>query len=166
MTTVITLTVDEVRVCTLIALERWILKKDSIDRPGYATGKRFGALEHELLANIRANVAEYAVSKYHGLPWTFPWYPNDEHQRRKAHPDVGTNIEVRTVRTRDSIAVWQKDVTKNAVIVAAKVTDDDYFTTVEIYGWFRAKDANRIEWREPQIAGWRIPLSEFKEGLN
>lgn len=166
MSTIITLTLDEVRVCTLIALERWLLKKDSIDRPGYAMGKRFGALEHELLANIRANVAEYAVSKHHGLPWTFPWYPNEEHPRRKNHPDVGTNLEVRTVRTKTEIPVWPKDVTKDAIIIGCKVLDDDYFTQVEIYGWFRAKDAKSSDNRDPRIGGWRIPLSAFKEGTN
>lgn len=166
MTTTITLTIEEVRVCTLIAMERWFTKKDSIDRPGYAMGKRFGALEHELLANIRANVAEYAVSKHHGLPWTFPWYPNEEHPRRKNHPDVGVNLEVRTVRTKTEIAVWPKDVTKDAIIIAAKVTDDDYFTTVDIYGWYRAKDAKSVANRDPRIGGWRIPLSSFKEGTS
>lgn len=164
MPVVVQLTVEEVRVCTQIAVERWLLKKDSIDRPNYAIGKRFGALEHELLANIRANVAEYAVAKYYELPWTFPWYPNDEHKKRKNHPDVGHNLEVRTVRTKTSIPIWSKDVVKDAVIIAAKVIDNDYFTQVEIYGWYPAKQAQKLEWRDPAIGGHRIPLNEFMEG--
>jgi hypothetical protein len=164
MSVIVQLELEEVRVCTMIAMERWILKKGSIDKPNYAAGKRFGALEHELLANIRANVAEYAVAKYYELPWTFPWYPNGEHKKRKDHPDVGTNLEVRTVRTQTSIPVWSKDVAKNAIIIGCKVLDDDYFTQVEIYGWFPANSANRLEWRDPKIGGHRIPIAEFREG--
>lgn len=127
-------------------------------------GKRFGALEHELLANIRANVAEYAVSKYYALPWTMPWYPNEEHKNRKDHPDVGSNIEVRVVRTKPAIAIWEKDINKDAVIIGCKVLDDDYFTQVEIYGWYRAREAKRVEWFDKPINGYRIPITEFKEG--
>lgn len=164
MSVIVQLTADEVRICTMIAMERWILKKDSVDRPGYATGKRFGALEHELLANIRANVAEYAVAKYYELPWTFPWYPLDQHKKRKDHPDVGANLEVRTVRTQDAIPVWPKDVAKDAMIIGCKVLDTDYFTQVEIYGYYPAREANKMEWRDPRIGGHRIPLSAFREG--
>lgn len=164
MSIIVELSTEEVRVCTLIALERWLLKKDSRDSATYAVGKNFKMLEHELLANIRANIAEYAVSKHHGLPWSFPWYPNDQHKKRKDHPDVGHNLEVRTVRTADGIAVWEKDVAKKAIIIGTKVIDTEYFTQVEIYGWYPADKANKSEWRDPRLGCHRIPLNKFMDG--
>lgn len=160
----VTLTEAEIRVCTQPAVERWLLKRKATDKPGYAAGKASGKLQHELLANITANIAEYAVAKQFKQPWNFPWYMEDEHRHRKDHPDVGTNIEVRTVRTQNAIPIWQKDITKQAIIAAAKVTDTDYFSTIDIYGFYKATEARRDDWRDDFINGWRIPLTEFTHG--
>jgi hypothetical protein len=45
---IVPLTQAEVRVCTLLAVERWLTKFGSEDRPNYAAGKRFGKLEPEI----------------------------------------------------------------------------------------------------------------------
>ena len=160
MSTIVTLTTSEVRICTMLGMERWFEKKGSQDRPGYAIGKAAGALEHELLANVRANVAEYAVAKHFAQPWTVPWYPNEEHKQRKDHPDVGRNIEVRVVRTKNAVPVWDKDINKQAIIVGCKVIDDEHFTEVEIFGWFPAIEAQRPEWLD-KLGAYRIPIGEF-----
>jgi len=146
----------------MIAVERWLLKKESKDRPNYAAGKTAGLLEHDLLANIRANVVEYSAAKLYGVTWTFPWYPNEQHPRRKDHPDIHTNVEVRAVRTRTEIPVWQKDVDKKAIICGGKVLDDTYFSEVEIYGHIPARDAVRQEWFDTQSNCWRVPINELK----
>jgi hypothetical protein len=159
--TLITLTREEVRVCSQIALERWLTKQTSKDRPNYASGKEAGKLEHDLLAGIRANVSEYAVAKHLNVAWSFPWYPNEDHPKRKDLPDVGTRTEVRTVRTRNEIPVWSKDVEKQAVIVGTKILDPDYFTKVEIYGLIAASAATRNDWWSPEINGWRVPITEL-----
>jgi hypothetical protein len=159
--TIVELSEAEVRVCTLIASERWLAKRWSVDRPNYATGKSKGYLEHELLSNIRANVCEYAVSKLYVLPWTFPWYPNSEHPRRKDHPDVGQKVEVRSIRTRDAVPVWSKDVDKQAIIVAAKVLEDDYFSQVEVYGHIPVSICQRDDWFSSSEGCWRVPLDAF-----
>lgn len=104
---IVTLTKDEVRVCANLAVERWLAKMGSVDRPNYAAGKRLGKLEPEINANIRANVAEWAVARTYNMQWSVPWYPNELHGQRKDIPDVG-DVEVRTVRTRDSIPFWKK----------------------------------------------------------
>jgi hypothetical protein len=162
MTALVTLTKDEIRVCSQVALERWLTKQNSQDQPNYAKGKALGHLEHELLATIRANVSEYAVARLYELPWTFPWYPNDQHPKRRDHPDVGTRTEVRTLRTRDRIPVWQKDIDKNAVIVATRVTNTN-FSEVEIYGWRQARDCQQPEWFEHASNAWRVPLDAFTD---
>jgi hypothetical protein len=157
---IVHLTKDEVRVCTLLAVERWLTKFGSIDRPNYAYGKQTGRLEPEINANIRANVAEWAVAKMYNLQWSVPWYPNELHKARKDIPDVG-NVEIRTVRTRDSIPFWRKDINKK--IVGVKVLDEEYYSSVHIYGSFNANDYMKPEYADAQIDGWRVPVSEIKE---
>jgi hypothetical protein len=154
------LTKDELRMCTDIAVNRWLVKFGSTDRPNYAQGKKDGRLEHELTANVRTIVAEYAVAKLTNKPFNLPWYPNEMHPHRKDLPDVGGNMEVRTVRTYDEVPIWRKDSGK--AIVGCKVTDDEYFTEVEIYGWVMADDIiNNDTYADSYIGGWRYPLSSL-----
>jgi hypothetical protein len=149
----------EVRVCVDLAVSRWLIKKNSIDRPNYAKGKELGLLEHELLANIRANVSEYAVSKYLGFTWTTPFYLNSEHKRRMDHPDVGMDIEVRTLRTRHEVPVWRKDIAKDAFVVATSLQDPNYYTSVDILGYLEAAEVeNHPEWHSAFDDSYRVPV--------
>jgi hypothetical protein len=167
MEKIVELTKDEIRICAQLGMERWLLKWGSIDRPNYAEGKRQGWLEFELNANIRANVAEYAVAKLYKMPWNVPWYTNEEHKNRINHPDVGNNLEVRCVRTKDAIPVWSKDVNKNAIIVGTRIHDLEYFSSVEIYGWLPVAECQKDEWWSQEKSGncWRVPIEEFRDSI-
>jgi hypothetical protein len=156
---IVTLSKDEVRVCTLLAVERWLTKFGSIDKPNYAAGKRLGKLEPEINANIRANVAEWAVAKTYNLQWSVPWYPNEYHKQRKNISDVG-DLEIRTVRTQDSIPFWKKDLGRT--IVGVKVLDEEYYSQVEIYGSFKANDYMNDEYYKADIEGWRVPIEQIR----
>jgi hypothetical protein len=154
------ITKDELRICTQLATERWLMKFGSTDQPNYDAGKKDGRLEHELLATVRTIVAEWAVAKATNKVYSLPWYPNELHPYRKHLPDVGGNIEVRTVRTQDAVALWKKDAGK--AIAACKVTDSEYFTTVEVYGWVMADDViGKPEFEDSYIGGWRYPLTSM-----
>ena len=155
MSVLLQLTQAEVRVCTILAVERWLTKFGSEDRPNYSAGKRFGKLEPEINANIRANVAEWAVARHYNLGWKVPWYPNDLHKLRKNIPDVG-DLEVRTVRTQPAIPFWKKDAGRT--VVGAKILDEEYFSIVEIYGKFQADDFMIDTFADPSIEGWRVPV--------
>lgn len=155
MSVLLQLTQAEVRVCTILAVERWLTKFGSEDRPNYSAGKRFGKLEPEINANIRANVAEWAVARHYNLGWNVPWYPNDLHKLRKNIPDVG-ELEVRTVRTQPAIPFWKKDAGRT--VVGAKILDEEYFSIVEIYGKFQADDFMIDTFADPSIEGWRVPV--------
>lgn len=155
---IVHLSKDEVRICTLLAVERWLTKFGSVDRPNYAAGKKLGRLEPEINANIRANVAEWAVARTYNLQWSVPWYPNEYHKQRKDISDVG-NLEVRTVRTQDSIPFWRKDVGK--IIVGVKVLDEEYYSQVEIYGSFSADYYMNDAYFKADIDGWRVPIQEI-----
>jgi len=154
------MTKDEVRVCTMLGVERWLMKFDSTDRPNYEAGKKDGRLEPELNANIRTIVAEWAVAKATNKVYSLPWYPNELHPHRKHLPDVGGNMEIRTVRTQDAVAIWKKDAGK--AIVACRVTDSEYFRDVEVYGWIMADDViGKPEYEDAYIGGWRFPLTSM-----
>jgi hypothetical protein len=150
------MTVDEVRLCTMLATERWLTKINSVDRPNYAKGKAEGRLEHELLATIRANICEWAVAKHYNVSWNVPWYPNDMHPQRKHIADIGKNGEVRSIRTQTSIPFWEKD--KGKYIFGAKVIDAHNYTTVEIYHYFIADDYMLPEYYDNQTMGYRVPV--------
>ena len=161
MALIVTLDKDEVRVATILAVERWLAKFGSTDKPNYAKGKIDGKLEHELLSNIRANVCEWAVAKQYNQSWNVPWYPNSLHPQRKALADVGVNYEVRSIRTQTSIPFWQKDI--NNYIFGAKVLDTEYYSEVEVYGHISPTNYMTDEWYDSYIEGWRVPVEQFKE---
>ena len=156
---IVKLSQSEVRVCTTLGVERWLTKFGSEDRPNYAEGKRNGRLEPELMANIRANVSEWAVAKQYNLSRNVPWYPNELHGRRKDIPDVG-NFEVRTVRTQNAIPFWQKDAGR--IVFGTKILDEEYFSEVEVYGWFEADKFMNNEFFDPTISGWRVPIDRLQ----
>ena len=158
MAIIVQLSQEEVRVCSLLGLERWLTKFGSQDRPNYAAGKRFGKLEPELLANIRSNVSEWAVAKQYNLSWNVPWYPNELHKARKNISDVG-DFEVRTVRTQPAIPFWKKDAGR--IVYGTKILDEDYYSMVEIYGWFEADKFMIDQYADVSIDGWRVPVGEL-----
>lgn len=157
---IVELTKDQVRVCTMLAVEKWLQKWESTDKPNYAEGKRQGYLEHDLNASIRANVCECAVSVHYNTTWNVPFWPNELHARRNALPDVGAKTEVRNVRTQDSIPFWKKDGGK--IIVGTKVLDEDHYSKIEIYGHINADDYMLDKYWDKNINGWRVPVQEFR----
>ena len=158
---IVKLSQEEVRICTMLATERWLAKFGSTDKPNYAQGKADGKLEHELLSNVRANVCEWAVAKQYNQSWNVPWYTNSLHPQRKSLADVGANYEVRSVRTQTSIPFWEKDI--NNYIFGAKVLDSDYYSEIEIYRHIVPTDYMTDEWYDSYIEGWRVPVELFKE---
>ena len=156
---IIQLNKDEVRVCTLLAVERWLAKFGSTDQPNYAQGKADGKLEPEINANIRANVCEWAVAKHYNMSWNVPYYPNALHKKRHSLPDVGENVEVRSIRTQDSIPFWAKD--KGKIIIGTKCLDTEYYSEVEIFGVAYPEEFIKPEYYDSYINGWRIPVSGF-----
>lgn len=157
---IISLSKEEVRLCADMALNRWMMKWGSTDRPNYA-GENKAKLEPEIAANVRAIVAEYAVAKHYRLPHVVPFYPNNEHYYRKDIPDVLNNIEVRTVRTRDAVPVWKKDQRSGLLIVGTHVLDKDYYSEVDLYGWIEVEQCFKQEWYWAPEESWRVPKEAF-----
>jgi len=157
---IIELSESEIRICSNLAVERWLTKIGSVDAPNYAKGKADGMLEHDLLAGIRANVSEWAAARVFNLGWNLPWYPNNLHKYRNKISDIGKDGEVRTVRTKDAIPFWEKDLEK--IIIGTKILDDVYFKVVEVYGFIHAQAYATDEFRDESIAGWRVPINRME----
>jgi hypothetical protein len=102
-------------------------------------------------------IAECAVSIATERTWNMPVYSNRFHEHRGRFPDVGTNIEVRTIRTINSVPIWEKDAGK--VIFGCEILDPDYFSRVKIYGYIEAEKAMTPEFLDPTIDGWRYPTN-------
>jgi hypothetical protein len=150
----------ELEVCYDLAKHRWLEKRGGTNRPNYQAGLENGKLEHELLATIRTMVAEVAVAYVTDRKWSVPVYSKRFHKERGKFSDVGDNIEVRTVRTKDHVPIWEKDAGK--VIFACKVLDPDFFSEVEVYGYIPADVAmQHTEYfdPDPEMNGWRYPLT-------
>lgn len=158
MSIVVKLSKDEVRLCAMLAVERWLIKYGSADKTSYAHGKITGQLEHNLNAEVRSIAAEWAVAKHFKIAWNVPCYPNSEHPNRKDLPDVGNDGEVRTIRTRNSIPYWAKD--KGKIIIACKVTDLNYYSEVEIFGHF--EPTFQVDHYHQDEDCYRAPLEDFK----
>jgi hypothetical protein len=157
---IVQMTKDEIRRCANMATELWLEKFGSEDRPNYAEGKKNGSLQHDLVSNTRTIAAEMAVAKATNATFNYPVYSNYLHPYRKHLPDVGGNMEVRTVRTRGEVPIWRKDAGK--AIVGCYVPDEGFFSEVEIYGWVMADDViGKEEFADPSIGGWRYPLTSM-----
>ncbi len=99
------------------------------------------------------------MGKLFQLSWNVPYYPNEEHWCRKDLPDIGTNTEVRSVRTNNAIPFWEKDLEK--ILVATKCLDLEKFSQVFVFGYALPGVYQSDEYFDESIAGWRIPLDDF-----
>jgi len=143
--------------CIRAGSERFIEKLESVNTRNYEKGKQEGKLEHDLIANARTMVAEFAVAILTERTWNGSFvYSNRFHEHREHLPDVGTNIEVRTIRTRDSVFIKEDDIGK--VIFCCEVIDEDKFSRVKIHGYVEAEKAMLPEYVDTYNDGWRYPM--------
>jgi hypothetical protein len=63
------------------------------------------------------------------------------------------------LRTRPAVPFWKKDA--GLIIYGTKVLDEEYFSKVEIFGWFEADKFMLDEFIDPEIGGWRAPIDRL-----
>lgn len=161
---IVTLSKEEVRACADIALNRWMMKWDSTDRPNYA-GANKAKLEPEVTANIRTIVTEYAVSKLYKTPLVFPFYDNSEHAWRSKFPDVMPNFEVKSIRTKDAVPLFKKDNKPGYLLVGTFVLNTTTFAEVDVFGWLPIEEGFKDEFWSPSEGFWRIPKDKFNDTI-
>jgi len=97
-------------------------------------------MEDDRTAAAAACAAELAVAKYTNRYWSGHVWDYRDHSQYKEIPDVGTNIEVRRIRTRETAAVRKRQVGKGLVLFVAKPIMPE-IRSVEIYGWMHYDEA-------------------------
>lgn len=77
-------------------------------------------MEDDRTAQVAACVAELAVAKYTNCFWSGHVWHASEHAKYRDLADVGTNVEVRRLRTKETAAVRRKQLEKGLVLFVAK----------------------------------------------
>jgi hypothetical protein len=93
-------------------------------------------MEDDRTAQVAAAACELAVAKWTNSYWSGHVWKAGDHQRLKDTPDVGFNIEVRRLRTRETAALRRHQLDKNLVLFVAKPLMPE-IRAVEIYGWIK-----------------------------
>jgi hypothetical protein len=77
-------------------------------------------MEDDRTAQVAACVAELAVAKYANRFWSGHVWHRSEHNKHRRAADVGANIEVRRLRTKETAAVRRKQLGYGLVLFVAK----------------------------------------------
>jgi hypothetical protein len=118
-----------------VGIARYTANWAKQDAPWYDKSR----MEDDRTAQQAACIAEIAVAKHTNRYWSGSMWTAEAHDREKWRADVGTNIEVKRVRTRDA-AVRKHQVGKGVVLWVARPVGPE-FRTVEMWGWLPVDEA-------------------------
>jgi hypothetical protein len=115
-----------------VGIRRYTANWNKQDAPHYANKK---LQEDNRTAQVASAVCELAVAKHINRYWSGHVWHATEHQKYRHIPDVGKNIEVRRLRTREEAAVrkHQNNIEKLILWVAKPVMPE--LRQVHLYGW-------------------------------
>lgn len=91
-------------------------------------------MESNRTAQVASALCELAVAKCINQYWSGTFWTAENHDQEKHRPDVGRNIEVRRVRTKNAVAVRKKQVGLGLILFAAKAIEPE-FKQVEVLGY-------------------------------
>jgi len=91
-------------------------------------------MEDNRTAQVAAAACELAVAKWTNNYWSGHVWKVGDHAQQKDLPDVGRNIEVRRLRTRETAALRRHQLGKGLVLFVAKPVMPE-IRWIEIYGW-------------------------------
>jgi hypothetical protein len=113
-------------------------------------------MEEDRNAQAAAAMCEIAVARYTDRYWHGHVWHRTDHAKHRAAADVGNNIEVRRVRTRNAVAVRRTDAGRE--VWAARTADPEY-TKIELLGKVRADDV--IDTFVPGETWRYVPLDQL-----
>lgn len=124
-----------------VGIRRYTANWTKPDAPHY---KNKQMQEDNRTAQVASAICELAVAKHTNRYWHAHIWHHTEHNKYRHLPDVGENIEVRRLRTRETAAIRRHQNTiPELVIFVAKPTAPE-FREITIYGWIRQTDAWNI----------------------
>jgi hypothetical protein len=117
-------------------------------------------MQDDRTAQVAAAACELAVAKHVNQYWSGSVWHKEYHNRHKNMADVGYNIEVRRVRTRNSVAVRSKDLGKGLILWAARAIEPE-LRQVVLLGHIGYDEAWSLA-EETQFQGTRyLPVSRL-----
>lgn len=119
-----------------IGIRRYTANWRKEDAPHY----KKELMEDNRTATVAAALCELAVAKHTNRYWHAHVWHASEHDRYKHLPDVGTNIEVRRIRTGTRVAIRRHQLGKNLILWAAYAIPPE-FQQIELYGWINYDQA-------------------------
>lgn len=100
--------------------------------------------EDNRTAQVAAALCELAVAKLTNRYWHGHVWHHTEHHKYKALPDVGKNVEVRRLRTGNSVPIRRRQNSEDGLVVFGARVLGEEMDSVEVYGWIRQKDGWEI----------------------
>ena len=97
-------------------------------------------MEDDRTAQVAAAVGELAVAKVTNQFWSGHVWPQGKHKEYKDLPDVGTNIEVRRIRTSPDAAVRKRQLGKGLILFVAQPEPPE-LRSIDILGWIDHDEA-------------------------
>ena len=91
-------------------------------------------MEDNRTANHAAAWCELAVAKATNQYWSGSVWCSHDHNKFKAMPDVGLNIEVKRSRTKDDISIRDGQYGLGMILFVARPAAPE-FRSVDIWGW-------------------------------
>ena len=128
-----------------VGARRYIENWGKRDAPHYDKKR----MEDDRTAQAAACVGELAVAKLTNQYWSGHVWKADQHKDHRGKPDVGTNIEVRRVRTSTNAAVRRRQLENGWILFVVKPVAPE-FRAVEILGWIDHDEA----WEKGEPSGY------------
>lgn len=97
-------------------------------------------MEDNRTAQVAAAVCELAVAKAINQYWGGHVWSGSKHKQYKDLPDVGTNIEVRRIRTSPDAAVRKRQLGKGLILFVAQPEPPE-LRSIDILGWIDHDEA-------------------------
>lgn len=117
-----------------VGIQRFVANWGRQDAAYYDRGR----MESDRRANAAAALCEVAVARFVNEYWHGHVWHISEHDKYRSIADVGTNIEVRRVRTQSGPTVRPADSGK--IVWGARVIEPEW-TSVQLLGWIPADEA-------------------------
>ena len=114
-----------------VGIRRFIENWEKSNAKHYSDEKR---MEDDRTAQVAACVAEFAVAIHTNRTWSGTVWSKEQHNRYKHLADVGTNIEVRRIRTRKMATLRKHQLDKNLILFVAEPIAPE-FRVVTVHGY-------------------------------
>lgn len=143
---------------TQVGIKRYTANWEKQDAKHYDPTR----MEANRTAQVASALCELAVAKHVNQYWAGTAWSGENHDKEKHRPDVGKNIEVRRVRTKNAVAVRKKQVGLGLILFAARAIEPE-FREIEILGYKNYDEAWALGEESDFFETRYLPISELNK---